>query len=149
MRRVSPFRTERRQLEIKMTPMIDVVFLLLIFFVLTASFQVPEQILPSDLSAPGRTPVEEPIDQELDDLEEVVVKVTQDGERTQWKINETRYDSLDNVRRVLSALVRLEAGLPVILDVAGDVPLGRVIDVYDLCRAVGFEKVQFAASIKV
>ena len=33
-----------------MTPMIDVVFLLLIFFVWTASFQIVEQILPSEIS---------------------------------------------------------------------------------------------------
>ena len=32
-----------------MTPMIDVVFLLLVFFVWTASFQIIEQALPSQL----------------------------------------------------------------------------------------------------
>ena len=132
-----------------MTPMIDVVFLLLIFFVCTASFRLPEQILPSDLSAPGRTPAEEPIEQDLVDLEEVIIKVTQNGEDTGWEINETRYDSLGEVRRVLAALAQLETDLPVILDVAGDVPLGHVIDVYDLCRGVGFERVQFAASVEV
>ena len=36
-----------------MTPMIDVIFLLLIFFVCTASFQAPEQILPTNLRLPG------------------------------------------------------------------------------------------------
>ena len=45
MRRRSPF-ARRDSLEIKMTPMIDVVFLLLIFFVWTASFQVVEYLLP-------------------------------------------------------------------------------------------------------
>lgn len=35
--------------DINMTPMLDVVFLLLIFFVLTASFNVGEGILPADL----------------------------------------------------------------------------------------------------
>ncbi|MFP6692187.1 MAG: biopolymer transporter ExbD, partial [Pirellulales bacterium] len=32
-----------------MTPMIDVVFLLLIFFVCTASFQIAEQFLPNSV----------------------------------------------------------------------------------------------------
>lgn len=38
----------RRKLSIglRMTPMIDVIFLLLTFFVLTAKFQEPEQLLP-------------------------------------------------------------------------------------------------------
>ena len=34
-----------------MTPMIDVVFLLLIFFVWTASFQVIEHVMKSEMSA--------------------------------------------------------------------------------------------------
>jgi hypothetical protein len=33
-----------------------------------------------------------------------------------------------------------------VLDPASDVPLGDVIDVFDLSRVVGFQKVQFAAS---
>ena len=50
MKRPSIFNGTRRELEIKMTPMIDVVFLLLVFFVWTASFQAVEYLLPSSLS---------------------------------------------------------------------------------------------------
>ena len=50
MKRPSIFNGTRRELEIKMTPMIDVVFLLLVFFVWTASFQAIEYLLPSSLS---------------------------------------------------------------------------------------------------
>lgn len=48
----------RRKLSIglRMTPMIDVIFLLLTFFVLTAKFQEPEQMLPI-LMAHGQEPV--------------------------------------------------------------------------------------------
>lgn len=48
----------RRKLSIglRMTPMIDVIFLLLTFFVLTAKFQEPEQLLPI-LMAQGQEPV--------------------------------------------------------------------------------------------
>ncbi len=42
-------RKERRRFEIKMTPMIDVVFLLLIFFLLTANFRSKEGFLPAEL----------------------------------------------------------------------------------------------------
>ena len=37
-------------LELKMTPMIDVVFLLLVFFVWTTSFELPEFDLPGSLA---------------------------------------------------------------------------------------------------
>jgi biopolymer transport protein ExbD len=40
-------RRRRRRFHLRMTPMIDVIFLLLIFFVLTAKFRIPEQFLGS------------------------------------------------------------------------------------------------------
>jgi biopolymer transport protein ExbD len=51
MDRVSSYRRQRRDLDVKMTPMIDVVFLLLVFFLWTASFRISEQVLPSNISA--------------------------------------------------------------------------------------------------
>jgi len=50
MRRPSVFAAQRRELEIKMTPMIDVVFLLLVFFIWTSSFHIVENVLPSRLT---------------------------------------------------------------------------------------------------
>jgi biopolymer transport protein ExbD len=49
----------RRKLSIglRMTPMIDVIFLLLTFFVLTAKFREPEQILPILLGQAGAAAV--------------------------------------------------------------------------------------------
>jgi biopolymer transport protein ExbD len=49
------------------------------------------------------------------------------------------------VEQVLRSVVAIDATLPVILDVAGDVPLGDMIEVYDLSRLAGFERIQFAA----
>ena len=49
MRRPELHQRTRGDLEISMTPMIDVVFLLLVFFVWTASFQVVENMLPTSL----------------------------------------------------------------------------------------------------
>jgi biopolymer transport protein ExbD len=42
--------TKRLTIGLRMTPMIDVIFLLLTFFVLTAKFQEPEQILRLDVT---------------------------------------------------------------------------------------------------
>ena len=129
-----------------MTPMIDVIFLLLIFFVCTASFRPPEQILPTRLSLPGAITSAVKIDQDLEDLEKIVVKVLWRGDGPGWQINERDYGQLADVRQVLEAVKGVRIDLPVILDVEGAVPMKDVIDVYDLCRQVGFERVQFAAS---
>jgi biopolymer transport protein ExbD len=93
----------------------------------------------------GSTSTAEPIDVEPD-LERVVVKATVRDEHVAWIVNDRPCDSLAQVRDVLQAVAGIDASLPVILDVAPDVPLGDMIDVYDLCRLSGFEKIRFAAS---
>ena len=55
----------RTRCGLRMTAMIDVIFLLLAFFVLTAKFRAPEQFLPAALSSAGaaaqRTGIVEPL----------------------------------------------------------------------------------------
>lgn len=147
--RVRKPRQADRRIDVKMTPMIDIVFLLLIFFLCTASFQIVEKVLPTPLSTSGSAEVLPEMDPDLVELEEVIVRLQWDNGRPSWVINNRAYESLADVRQTLAALAQLQADLPVILDVAGQAPLGTVVDLYDICRLVGFEKVQFAASIKV
>jgi biopolymer transport protein ExbD len=143
-----PYHRDGR-LEVKMTPMIDVIFLLLIFFVCTASFRAIEEILPTHLRLPGAIAADVELDPEMLDLDEVVVKILWRGDRPTWRISERDYGTLNEVRAVLAAIARVKSDLPVILDVQGDVPLENVIDVYDLCRQIGLRKIQFAASVEV
>ncbi len=130
-----------------MTPMIDVIFLLLIFFVCTANFQPPEQILPTQLSLPGEIDSDVPVPPEVEDLDQIVVKVVWRDGQIGWQINEVDYDLLTDVRAVLREVKKVKVDLPVILDVEPVVPMEYVIDVYDLCRDVGLGRVQFAASV--
>jgi len=133
-----------------MTPMIDVIFLLLIFFVCTASFdpRPREEILPTRLSLPGTIDSDLPIDPQMLDLEEIVVKVLWREDRARWQINNRDYDRLGEVGNVLVAVSRVQIELPVILDVEPAVPMENVIDLYDLCRQIGLKRVQFAASVR-
>ncbi len=145
--RVSFRHTERRrELTLSMAPMIDVIFLLLIFFVCTASFRPPEQVLPTQVSLPGAEPTETPPDEEFEDLDDLVVKVLWRESAPAWELNNRRYDSLGEVRTVLEAAQRVQPGLPVILNVEPEVPMNHVVDMYDLCRIIGLVRVQFAAS---
>jgi biopolymer transport protein ExbD len=129
-----------------MTPLIDVVFLLLIFFVCTASFQIAEFSLPTNLAVAGavEVPVEPPTEQPL---ERIVIKLQGGAGAVAWLVNERPYATVDGVRQVLAALAQVDASLPVVLDSAGEVPLGDVIDTYDICRLSGFATVQFATSV--
>ncbi|HEX4148982.1 MAG TPA: biopolymer transporter ExbD [Pirellulales bacterium] len=145
MRRPPYQREDRGRLDVKMTPMIDVVFQLLIFFVCTVSFQAMEEVLPTHLRGAGAAEAGAPLDPELAELEEVLVKVRREGERLTWLVNERPCQNLAELRGLLGQLARLRADLPVILDVEAEVPIGDVVNVYDLCRLAGFKKIQFAA----
>lgn len=143
MRYPSLYRRRNEQLDVAMTPMIDVVFMLLIFFVWTASFRVAELVLPSSLiTQSGSTAVE--LQDELEDLERIVVRVGWDGQRPSWVVNDVPVASITAVRERLSVVATINVSLPVLVDPLPSVPLGHVIDVYDLARQAGFENVQFA-----
>ena len=148
MRRPSIFTDRREPLDVKMTPMIDVVFLLLIFFVWTASFHIVEHILPSSVSeitgnnslSPNEPPPPEA------DFHDVVVRVLWAEGRVSWRVGDELLNDLAGVEAKLTRIYQAKADAPVIIDPDNATPLGDVIDVYDLSRRVGFDEVQFAAS---
>ena len=127
-----------------MTPMVDVVFMLLIFFVWTASFRVAELALPSHLMTQEQGPGSLEVDPELEDLDRVVVRLGWSGTQPLWTINAVPVASLQDVRQRLETVAKIKANLPVLVDPVAEIPLGHVIDVYDLARLAGFESVQFA-----
>ena len=130
-----------------MTPMIDVVFLLLVFFVWTASFQIIEQILPSQMSAQlGAEPTEVNEPPPEADFENVVIRIGWNGEQPAWQINDVPVESIDQLSDQLSAISEVKIDAPVILHPEQIVPLGDVIEVYDISKLAGFQKVSFAVT---
>lgn len=131
-----------------MTPMIDVVFLLLIFFIWTASFRIAEQRLPTSVAMPGEasgSTINKPASEELD-FERVVVRMLWENEAVRWLVNDEAQSDLAAVSQTLMAVAKIRNDLPVVVDPVEAVPLGHVIDVYDVTRQAGFEEVEFAVS---
>lgn len=135
----------QRDFSVSMTPMIDVVFLLLIFFVCTASFQIAESILPSPLSLPGSTTSDLPPELIQPELDRVLIAVSQRGERVLLTVNSHPCPSMTRLSELLAALAGVDASLPVLLDIADETRLGTAIDVYDRCRLASFQRIQFVA----
>ncbi|MHB0957822.1 MAG: ExbD/TolR family protein [Pirellulaceae bacterium] len=151
MRRFSPYLQRQGEVNIQMTPLIDVVFLLMVFFVWTAGFQVAEYMLPSHLLALSGTGVaaqDEPPPPE-EDFDQVVVRVLWIAGQPAWKINDASVETLREVRSRLEGIIAIKRDAPVVLHPDQEVPLGHVIDLYDMARLVGFKKIQFAASEKI
>ena len=138
-------KTRNAALELNLTSMIDVIFLLLIFFVFTSDFKEPEKLLPTKLSAVGL--VDAPLEQQERDLGKITVRVaaTPDAKLT-WTVDGTRVESLAAVEETLAALQEIDPTVPVVLDPERGVAIESVLDVYDRARRVGLSKIQFAAN---
>lgn len=137
-------------LDTAMTPMIDVVFLLLVFFVCTASFRLIEQMLPGTLSAPaaGNTETtESPPDPEAD-FERVVIRISWDGSQPAWTVNDQAVADPAELRQVLDSLAGIKPDAKLILHPAAEVPLGWVIRAWDWSRLAGFQSIAFAVNQK-
>ena len=150
MRWPSPFRDRRPAVELQLTPMIDCVFLLMVYFIWSSSFAIVEMSLPSELSAqqtgsgPANPDVPPPPEA---DFERIVVRIVSGNGGPAWQVNDAPVASLVELRGALAAVARIKHDAPVVLDPDPNVPLGDVIDVFDLSRLVGLEKIQFATSV--
>ena len=127
-----------------LTPMIDVVFNLLIFFVWTSSFQGAEGVLPSQLLPRSATGVNLPVELEQSDFDAIVVMVHWSNESPSYVVNGAIHDDLRQVQNVLATIAKIKSDLPVILEPDDLVPLHVVIDAYDAARQAGFTTIDLA-----
>ncbi|MFP6764398.1 MAG: biopolymer transporter ExbD [Planctomycetaceae bacterium] len=128
-----------------MTPMIDVVFLLLIFFVLASAGQIKESHLETPLTGGS---VETAVDVDRPrPLGEVMItlKINEATGRTLAELNDQRFEDWNTLRDTLQQLAAIAPEIPVTLDIAQGVPVGDFIDIYDTCRAANFDTVRWAA----
>lgn len=133
-------------MSLNLTSMIDIVFLLLIFFILTMTFVRPREWLPTNVRVPGA--VDAPIEvQPLPPDEPIVIDLVWLNAAPMWTLAGRTLDNFDEVAATLRALGELDNSLRVILDIEGEVPLGHGIDLYDACRLAGFTNIQFAAEV--
>lgn len=137
----------RRPIEIAMTPMIDVIFLLLVFFLATSSFQLIEKMLPSGVSntaeASGNSqdPPPEPTDDALDQL---VVKLQMQGDVAMASMNGVALPHWSQLKERLAALSSVRSDVPVVIDPDGNVRAASVIAAYDWARQAGLTRVYMA-----
>jgi biopolymer transport protein ExbD len=129
------------------TPMVDVVFQLLVFFVLASGGRIAERTLSTTLSAgtvastvPLPTPAERPA--------EVWLHLQRDAlrQKTTLRVNNGPSGDLALLPQTLRAATGAESTSSVILEVQGKVPWGDVIHAYDACRAAKFRAINFAAA---
>lgn len=134
-RSVRSKRALTAQAEIQMTPLIDMVFILLIFFVVTTSF-VSETGL--DIQRPQSS------SSETLPRENIPVAIGADGRIT---VNGRRVGLL-SIRPFLQKRLRMQPGLAVVLVADKAVSVDRVVRVMDEVRGAGISEVALATAAK-
>jgi biopolymer transport protein ExbD len=120
-----PRRRGNDQADVNMTPMLDIVFILLIFFIVTATFLQEEGV---DMRPPP------PSDQPPDTTNPVIL--VQVDARNQVFVNQDPTSAL----RVMAAVSRIRAEQPgsaVLIQTADDAEHGTVVMIWDEMRANG------------
>ncbi|MEJ5284006.1 MAG: biopolymer transporter ExbD [Brevinematales bacterium] len=120
---------------IDMTPIIDVVFQLLTFFMLTSTF-IKASAINVDLPKAVTSDVQASRD--------AVITVYKSGNIT---INDKSTD-IDNLGRILKEMYNANNDLVVVIQSDKDVPYGIVIELMDIVRITGIKKMSLSTVLK-
>jgi len=151
MSKIKASQAQEANMELNMTPMIDVIFQLMIFFMCSIHFKSLEgklySYLPNDKGRPiDRWKPEPPID-------EVRVKLTYAESSPLMarvrvgEIDFRDWDSLERHLKDLAPRLVMPDGLdiiPVKIDADGNVPTQAVVSVLNICKKAGVQKTEFA-----
>ena len=125
-------RKDRGSVVLEVTPLVDIVFLLLIFFLLTATYVKNPNL---DISLPKAS-----LNQVANHKKDLSVAVKASGE--------LRYDNRDVSLEQLEGILRAEyaekADSIVVIRADKDALHGRVVEVMDMAKQVGFAKLAVA-----
>lgn len=125
-------RRRSRMAEVNLTPLIDVVFNLLIFFLITTTF-VQNPGIDVDLPKATDAPVQPNADS-------VIIAITAEGRI----IHEGRVVSTDELREQLARHHEQRADAMVIIQGDTKTDHGKVVEVMDIARQIGFRQLAIA-----
>ncbi len=133
MRRIARHKEEEGA-EIDLTPMLDVVFIMLIFFIVVASFVKEAGI---EISRPDNNQQTDP-----NDAVSIVVNVASDGQI--WMDN--RRVDVRAVRANIQRMLAEDPTAPVTVKVEKGAKTGVVVDIADAAREAGAGSVNWASA---
>ncbi|MGL1935748.1 MAG: biopolymer transporter ExbD [Fibrobacterales bacterium] len=128
-------KRERKAANIDIAPMLDMVFILLIFFIVTSSFSRETGV---DVTKPQAKSASEV------NKENIMIAITREGT---VHVNERQVD-LITLKDVLSQMISKNPEREVILIADQDSNTGAVVNVIDVCNLTGVKKVSIAALSK-
>ena len=125
---------------LNMAAMVDIGFLLLIFFMCTSSISQLESSLPSQVSqlGPGSG-------RESEDILPYIVRLERVSEGVLVSIEDRPCATFDDLFEKLRGTYARGGDNQVLIKGQGTVPFGYMVAALDACRRAGFQKVAFSA----
>ncbi|TCK60454.1 ExbD/TolR family protein [Seleniivibrio woodruffii] len=124
-------REEKKNPEINVTPLIDIVFILLIFLMVSTSFNFTNSI---DVNLPAAKGDEKPL------VENIRIVMTKEGLIT---VNDQTVQ-IAEVEGILGEFKKTAPAATVIIEADKEVAHGQVVTVMDASRKAGYEKFAIA-----
>ncbi len=127
-----------------LTPMIDVVFLLLVFFICASSGQMREAVLPTVLSQGSTTPLNTTKPQQREQTEVWIdIAGSQTGE-TSLRLNNQPLKNLEELRQSLTSIAASSSDPIVILRPTEEMTTQMIVAVMDACEQAGMVTIHFS-----
>jgi biopolymer transport protein ExbD len=127
-------RRHQSKLEMQMTSMIDCVFLLLIFFMVTSSFNKAERELDPAVKVQRAAPA-------ASDLAPAIVDIVRGGEGFVFKLGGRQFTSAGELTEVLRQLDNKLDGA--VVRAADDAPFDMAASAVQACKSAGFQLVSY------
>ena len=132
------------QMELQLTSMIDVIFQLLIYFIITANFVVDEGVIKATL--PGDAAPTPPTNEIPPVPTNIRITTSDDGINYQLYVDSTQVDNISELYGVLYSRMqsgRMKVDTPVNIHANKTVRWQHVMNVYNACVRADLEKVGF------
>jgi biopolymer transport protein ExbD len=140
MRLSRPKRIEED--EIEMSSMIDIVFQLLIFFMVGSNFSTPEKKMVTDLPRTGQPPK----DQKKIELIKVYLKFAEGRSGIQITCNdEPLGEDWGALFGMMKQLAEIDSEVPVVIDAEKSMPFGYVVKAMDTSKQANLTQIAFSA----
>ena len=127
------FKKKREESEINITPMLDIVFIMLIFFIVTTSFVKEISI---DVNRPTKSPIKEQKKSEV-----ISIRISAEGQI----FIQDRLITVDAVRANIESYFALKPQASVVVVSDRDADAGFLVRVIDQSRLAGARNVSLAA----
>ncbi|MEY3174931.1 MAG: hypothetical protein RLZZ436_2845 [Planctomycetota bacterium] len=133
-----------------MTSMIDVVFLLLVFFICASIGAVADRLLPANLQGTAETQPESAQTQERWELPPILIRLQPAAANAaagpEVLLDGQPLAGLPELRSRLTQLAAVDQSAPVVLSIHDEIRVQDFVSIYDLCQQLKLERISFAVN---